>query len=162
MPLTRFQLQFTHFLKTRARREVEKCFYFTILWLMFAKWSNFGHFLKFEKFQNSQNMVVLYITFKNMIWRFWICNLFCEIVKFCDFMNSFKNVAKHIVHKIVKYTYFAKQAIDWGSPDHMLTMYNVCSVPWGISWSMWGDIMMHVGGYLEYHGGCSVPWGISW
>ena len=22
-----------------------------------------------------------------------------------------------------------------------------------------GDIMMHVGGYHEYHGGCSVPWG---
>ena len=22
-----------------------------------------------------------------------------------------------------------------------------------------GDIMIHVGGYHEYHGGCSVPWG---
>ena len=22
-----------------------------------------------------------------------------------------------------------------------------------------GDIMMHVGGYHEYHAGCSVPWG---
>ena len=22
-----------------------------------------------------------------------------------------------------------------------------------------GDIMMHVGGYLDYHGECSVPWG---
>ena len=22
-----------------------------------------------------------------------------------------------------------------------------------------GDIMMHVEGYHEYHGGCSVPWG---
>ena len=21
------------------------------------------------------------------------------------------------------------------------------------------DIMIHVGGYHEYHGGCSVPWG---
>ena len=29
-----------------------------------------------------------------------------------------------------------------------------CSVPWG-------DIMINVGGYLEYCGGCSVPWGIS-
>ena len=24
-----------------------------------------------------------------------------------------------------------------------------------------GDIMINVGGYLEYRGGCSVPWGIS-
>ena len=24
-----------------------------------------------------------------------------------------------------------------------------------------GDIMMHVGGYHEYHGGCSVPWAKS-
>ena len=71
-----------------------------------------------------------------------------------------------------------------------------CSVPWGISWVLWGDIlstvgvfstvgdiminvggyleyrggvfstvgdiMSTVGGYLEYRGGCSVPWGISW
>ena len=43
-----------------------------------------------------------------------------------------------------------------------------CSVPWGISWVPWGDILStvgvfsNVGGYLEYHGGCSVPWGISW
>ena len=64
-----------------------------------------------------------------------------------------------------------------------------CSLPWGISWVPWGDIlstvggwvpwgdimstvggylgcsvpwgdiMMHVGGYHEYRGGCSVPWG---
>ena len=26
---------------------------------------------------------------------------------------------------------------------------------------LWGDIMSTVEGYLEYHGGCSVPWGIS-
>ena len=25
--------------------------------------------------------------------------------------------------------------------------------------STMGDILMHVGGYHEYHGGCSVPWG---
>ena len=24
-----------------------------------------------------------------------------------------------------------------------------------------GDIMINVGGYVEYHGGRSVPWGIS-
>ena len=29
-----------------------------------------------------------------------------------------------------------------------------CSVPWG-------DIMSTVGGYLKYRGGCSVLWGIS-
>ena len=42
----------------------------------------------------------------------------------------------------------------------ILTLYNVCAVPWGCS-VPWGDIMSTVGGYLEYRGGCSVPWGIS-
>ena len=65
---------------------------------------------------------------------------------------------------------------------HKSTLYNVCAVPWecsvlwGISWVPWGcsvpwgDIMINVGGYLEYRGGISwvlwrlswVPWGISW
>ena len=41
---------------------------------------------------------------------------------------------------------------------HLITLYNVCVVPWGCS-VPWGDIMSTVGGYLEYRGGCSVPWG---
>ena len=30
----------------------------------------------------------------------------------------------------------------------------------GVILSTMGDIMMHVGGYHEYHRGCSVPWEI--
>ena len=39
----------------------------------------------------------------------------------------------------------------------IITLYNVCAVPWGVS-VPWRDIMSTVGGYLEYRGGCSVPW----
>ena len=34
----------------------------------------------------------------------------------------------------------------------LITLYNVCAVPWGCS-VPWGDIMSTVGGYLEYRGG---------
>ena len=39
-----------------------------------------------------------------------------------------------------------------------------CSVPWGISWVLWGvqyrgGISWCTWGYHEYRGGCSVPWG---
>ena len=37
----------------------------------------------------------------------------------------------------------------------MFTLYNVCSVNWGI-FSTSGDIIMNVGGYHVYIGGCSV------
>ena len=40
----------------------------------------------------------------------------------------------------------------------LVTLYNVCVVPWGV-FSTGGDIMSTMGGYLEYRGGCSVPWG---
>ena len=47
-----------------------------------------------------------------------------------------------------------------------------CSVPWGLSWVLWGilstvgDIMMHVWRHHEYHGGIPsfeiyVPWGYN-
>ena len=48
----------------------------------------------------------------------------------------------------------------------LITLYNVCAVPWGVfstvggyheyRWGVFstvGDIMINVGGYLEYHGG---------
>ena len=43
---------------------------------------NLGHFQKFEKISNSQNMNILYIILKHVIWRFQIYNLFGEICKF--------------------------------------------------------------------------------
>ena len=55
----------------------------------------------------------------------------------------------------------------------VLTMYNVCAVPWGISWVPWGISWVpwgvqyrggyhdKCGGYLEYREGISwVPWGV--
>ena len=43
---------------------------------------NLGHFRKFEKISNSQNMNILCIILKHVIWRFQIYNLFREIFKF--------------------------------------------------------------------------------
>ena len=43
---------------------------------------NLGHFRKFEKISNSQNMNILYIILKHVIWRSQIYNLFREIFKF--------------------------------------------------------------------------------
>ena len=43
---------------------------------------NLGHFRKFEKISNSQNMNILYMILKHVIWRFQIYNLFREIFKF--------------------------------------------------------------------------------
>ena len=51
-----------------------------------------------------------------------------------------------------------------------ITLYNVCLVPWGdimwvisrVSWVIFStvvDIMINVGGYLEYREVCSVTWG---
>ena len=59
---------------------------------------NLGHFQKFEKISNSQNMNILYIILKHVIWRFQIYNLFREIFKFredkaimyfAEFVNAF-------------------------------------------------------------------------
>ena len=60
---------------------------------------NLGHFRKFEKISNSQNMNILYIILKHVIWRFQIYNLFREkylnfakikaIMYFAKFVNAF-------------------------------------------------------------------------
>ena len=57
---------------------------------------NLGHFRKFEKISNSQNMNILYIILKHVIWRFQIYNLFREIFKFRDYKsnNVFREIRK--------------------------------------------------------------------
>ena len=66
-------------------------------------------------------MNILYIALKHVIWRFRICNYFCEISKFRDFMNSLRNFAKSVfAHISAKFKYFAKQVILTESSDHVL------------------------------------------
>ena len=56
-----------------------------------------------------------------MIWRFGICNYFCKISKFRDFMNTLRNVEKSVfAHISKKFKYFAKQFILTESPDNVL------------------------------------------
>ena len=58
---------------------------------------------------------------KHVIWRFRICNYFCEIFEFRDFINTLRNFAKHVFANIfAKFKYFAKQFILTESPDHVL------------------------------------------
>ena len=44
----------------------------------------------FEKISNFQNMNILYIIVKHVVWRLRIYNYFREIFKFRDFMNTKK------------------------------------------------------------------------
>ena len=55
---------------------------------------NLGHFRKFEKISNSQNMNILCIILKHVIWRFQIYNLFLEIFKFREIRKCFRKTAK--------------------------------------------------------------------
>ena len=57
---------------------------------------NLSHFRKFEKISNSQNMNILYIILKHVIWRFQIYNLFREIFKFREDKsnNVFREIRK--------------------------------------------------------------------
>ena len=82
---------------------------------------NLGHFRKFEKISNSQNMNILYIILKHVIWRFQIYNLFREIFKFREDKsnNVFREIRK-CFRKTAKFKFFAKQIIYLGSPDHPL------------------------------------------
>ena len=41
-----------------------------------------------EKMLHFWNMNILYIALKHMIPRFWICNYYCEISKFRDFIHT--------------------------------------------------------------------------
>ena len=82
---------------------------------------NLGHFRKFEKNSNSQNMNILYIILKHVIWRFQIYNLFREIFKFSEDKsnNVFREIRK-CFRKTAKFEFFAKQIIYLESPDHRL------------------------------------------
>ena len=82
---------------------------------------NLGHFRKFEKISNSQNMNILYIILKHVIWRFQIYNLFREIFKFREDKsnNVFREIRK-CFRKTAKFEFFAKQIIYLESPDHLL------------------------------------------
>ena len=75
----------------------------------------------FEKISNFENMNMLYITLKHVVWRFRIYNYFREIFKFRDFMNTLRNFAKSVfAHIFAKFEYFAKVIIYSKSPDHVL------------------------------------------
>ena len=76
---------------------------------------NLGHFRKFEKISNSQNMNILCIILKHVIWRFQIYNLFREDKS----NNVFREIPK-CFRKTAKFEFFAKQIIYLESPDHPL------------------------------------------
>ena len=82
---------------------------------------NLGHFRNFEKISNSQNMNILHIILKHVIWRFQIYNLFREIFKFREDKsnNVFREIRK-CFRKTAKFEFFAKQIIYLESPDHPL------------------------------------------
>ena len=74
----------------------------------------------FEKISNFENMIMLYITLKHVVWRFRIYNYFREIFKFRDFMNILRNFAKSVFdHIFAKFEYFVKVIIYSKSPDHV-------------------------------------------
>ena len=93
----------------------KKYFDFATLWEIFAKWLCKDSAMAPEKISNFQNMNILYIALKQVIWRFPICNYFWEISKFRDFMNTLRNFAKSVFAHIS-----AKQFILTESPDHVL------------------------------------------
>ena len=50
-----------------------------------------------------------------------MCNYFCEISKFRDFINTLRTFTKSVfAHISPKFRYFAKQFILTESPDHVL------------------------------------------
>ena len=96
---------------------------------------NLGHFRKFKKISNSQNMNILYIILKHVIWRFQIYNLFREIFKFRE--DKSNNVFREILkcfRKTAKFEFFAKHIIYLESPDHLQGNF-VSSSSW-FSWKI--------------------------
>ena len=74
----------------------------------------------FEKISDFKIMNILYIISKHVVWRFRIYNYFREIFKFCENMskNRFREISLS-VHKIAKFSNFAKVIIYSKSPDHV-------------------------------------------
>ena len=66
-----------------------------------------------EKISSFQNMNMLYMALKQVIWRFQMCDYFREIFRFRDFMNTLRNFAKSVFAQC-----FAKQFISTEFPDH--------------------------------------------
>ena len=73
-------------------------------------------------------MNILYIAVKHVIWRFRICNYFCEISKFRNFMKALRHFAKSVFAQISsKFNYFVKQFILTESPVMYFEMiYIIC------------------------------------
>ena len=92
--------------------------------LILEKYFDFGLYEQFSRNDSGkkfQNINILYIDLKRVIWRFQIYNYVCEISKFLDFMNTLRNFAKAVfAHISAKFKYFAKQFILTESPDHVL------------------------------------------
>ena len=66
-----------------------------------------------EKNSNFQNMKILYIILKHVVWRFQIYNYFREIFKFRDFMNTLRNFTKSVfAHIFVKFEYLTSQGLS--------------------------------------------------
>ena len=76
---------------------------------------NLGHFRKFEKISNSQNMNILCIILKHVIWRFQIYNLFREIFKFREDKsnNVFREIRK-CFRKTAKFDFFCETNYIFG------------------------------------------------
>ena len=92
-----------------------------IRWRLYEQFSRNYSAMAPEKISNFQNIKMLYIAFKHVIWRFRICNYFCEISKFRDFMNTLRNFAKSVLaHISVEFKYFANQFTLTESLDHAL------------------------------------------
>ena len=58
-----------------------------LITLVFMKYLIFQD-LKFKNWREKQLKKLIGIALKHVIWRFRICNKFCEISKFCNFMNT--------------------------------------------------------------------------
>ena len=58
-----------------------------------------------KKIQNFKEIIYIYIQLlTHVIWRFWICNYFCEISKFRDSMNTESNFEKSVfAHNATSY-----------------------------------------------------------
>ena len=69
------------------------------------------------KISNFLNMNILYIALKHVILRFRICNYFCEMFKFRDFMNTLRNFVRSVFARIFD---LAKQFKLTESPGHVL------------------------------------------
>ena len=63
-----------------------------------------------EKNYSFQNMYIYSFDARDL--RFRICDYFCKISKFCDFMNNLSNFVKSVfAHISVKFKYFVKKFI---------------------------------------------------